>query len=384
MIERIRALDPYRADLLLAVVLGVEFQVEALLLDADPAELASAHVLLVVLAAGVALRRRLPLVGLGLALVAFVGIVNTSAAVDEGLYLPFFCVMFAAYSAGANLSGRRLAIATAMLVVGIGAGSATDEQADATDWLFGVVILGGGPLLIGSLLRSRTGLNRALRDKAERLERARLRQGEQATLEERGRIAGELHDVVAHALSAMVVQGAGARRLIATDPHAAESAFAAVEATGREALDDLRRLLGVLRREDAELALAPQPSLSHLGDLARRSRAAGLPVDVRVIGAPATLAPGVDVAAYRVVQEALAEARERGHAGRAEVELRFADQAIEIQVGDDGEPPSSGERQRRLLGVRERVSLLGGELSAAAPRTGGYVVRARLPLRSPA
>jgi signal transduction histidine kinase len=182
----------------------------------------------------------------------------------------------------------------------------------------------------------------------------------------------------------MVVQSAGARRLIAADPQGAEAAFAVVEATGREALDDLRRLLGVLRREDAELALAPQPSLAHVGDLARRSRAAGLPVDVRIIGAPATLTPGVDVAAYRVVQEALQEARERGRAGRAEVEVRYADQAIEIQVGDDGQPPSAAGPQRRLLGVRERVSLLGGELNAAAPRAGGYVVRARLPLRSAA
>ena len=244
MIARIRAMDPYRADALLAAVLGVEFQIEVLLLDADGGELAIAHVALVVLALGLALRRRLPLVGLGLALAAFVAVASTSAQVDNGLYLPFFCVMFAAYSAGANLSGRSLTAAALMIVLGIGAGNLTDGTSDPTDWGFGIVILGGGPLLVGSLLRSRAGLNRALREKAERLERERLRQGEQATLQERGRIAGELHDVVAHALSAMVVQAAGARRLIAADPRGAEAAFAAVEATGREALDDLRRLLG--------------------------------------------------------------------------------------------------------------------------------------------
>jgi signal transduction histidine kinase len=382
VIARIRAMDPFRADLLLAVVLGVEFQVEALLADSSAGELAFVHVVLVVLAVGLALRRRAPLLGLALTMLAFVGVLSTSERIDEALYLPLFSVMFAAYSAGANLAGRRLAVATLMLATGIGVSSVFDPAQDPTDWLFGVVILGGGPLLVGSLLRSRASLNRALLEKTARLERERARQGELSALAERARIAGELHDVVAHALSAMVVQGAGARRLIAADPHGAEAAFAAVEATGREALDDLRRLLGVLRREDAELALAPQPSLAHLGDLARRSSAAGLPVGVRIIGDPATLAPGVDVAAYRVVQEALQEARERGHAGRAEVELRFADQAIEIQVGDDGEAPSTAGRQRRLLGVRERVSLLGGELSAAAPRAGGYVVRARLPLRS--
>jgi signal transduction histidine kinase len=209
VIARIRAMGPYRADALLAAVLGLEFQVEVLLADSGTGELAFAHAVLVVLAVGLALRRRAPLVGLGLTMLAFVGLLSTSARIDEALYLPFFSVMFAAYSAGANLVGRRLAVATLMLAAGIGSSSVLDPQQDPTDWLFGVVILGGGPLLIGSLLRSRGALSQALREKAERLERERVRQGEQATLEERARIAGELHDVVAHALSGMVVQSAG-------------------------------------------------------------------------------------------------------------------------------------------------------------------------------
>jgi signal transduction histidine kinase len=384
VIARVRAMDPHRADAFLALVVGLEFQVEAALADVAGGDRAALHLLMGVAAVGLALRRRIPLLGLSLVMIAFVGVFLLPQVVGEQLYLPFFSVMFAAYSAGANTSGRSLAAAAVIVAGSITLSSAIDPYVErASDWLFGAVILGGGPLLVGRLINSRARLNRALRDKTARLERERATQGEQATLEERTRIAGELHDVVAHALSAMVVQGAGARRLIASDRQAAEAAFAAVEATGREALDDLRRLLGVLRREDAELALAPSPSLAHLGDLARRFRAAGLPVDVRVVGAPGTLEPGVDVAAYRVVQEALAEARERGHAGRAEVLLRFAEQALEIEVGDDG-APADATRPRRLLGVRERVSLLGGEVTAAAPRAGGYLVRARLPLRSAA
>ena len=137
--------------------------------------------------------------------------------------------------------------------------------------------------------------------------------------EERTRIAGELHDVVAHALSAMTVQAAAARRLTERDPEKAAVAFATVEHTGREALTELRRLLGVLRREDEELALAPQPSLAHIGGLASRVTSAGLPVALSISGEPRPLPAGVDLTAYRVVQEALGGARDRGQAGRAEV-----------------------------------------------------------------
>jgi signal transduction histidine kinase len=178
----------------------------------------------------------------------------------------------------------------------------------------------------------------------------------------------------------MVVQGAGARRLTATDADAAEAAFAAVEATGREALGELRRLLGVLRREDADLALAPQPSLAHVADLARRTGAAGLPVEVRVEGDPAPLPPGVDLTAYRVVQEALEGAREQGAAGRARVRVRYGGQAVEVEVDDDGAAALDGGGRRRLLGIHERVALYGGEVTAGAPRDGGYIVRARLPV----
>ena len=179
-------------------------------------------------------------------------------------------------------------------------------------------------MLVGRLLRSRAALNRSLREKTALLERHRVDAAGRAVVDERTRIAGELHDVVAHALSAMTVQATGARRLTLTRPALARDAFGAIEAAGREALDELRRLLGVLRREDAELTLAPQPSLRHVRSLTRRTTAAGLPVTLRVEGDERDLPVGVDVTAYRVVQDALGAALEHGGAGRADVWLRFA------------------------------------------------------------
>jgi len=235
-------------------------------------------------------------------------------------------------------------------------------------------VIAGGPILLGRVIANRSRLNAALLEKAERLRRDRADQAEQAAAEERARIANELHDVVAHAMSAMVVQAGGARRLAEKNPARARDAFAAVEETGREALTEIRRLLGVLRHQDDEIALAPAPSLRHLAALVRRVEAAGLPIDLRVDGAERPLPPGVDLTAYRLVQAALGDALERGGAGRAEVRVRYRADGIDLDVCDDG----AGARP--LAGVRERVSLYGGQLHAGRRRSGGHAVRAKLPV----
>jgi signal transduction histidine kinase len=177
-------------------------------------------------------------------------------------------------------------------------------------------------------------------------------------------------------MSAMVIQAGGARRLAEKDPSRAREAFIAVEETGREALTEIRRLLGVLRRDDEEIGLAPQPSLRHLGGLVRRSQAAGLPVALTIAGAARDLPPGVDLTAYRLVQAALAGALEQGAAERAEVTVRYAPDSVELEVLDDG----AADDDRPLLGVRERVSLYGGRLHAGRRRSGGHAVRAQLPV----
>ncbi len=235
-------------------------------------------------------------------------------------------------------------------------------------------MISGGPILLGRVLRNRSQLNATLREKAERLRRERADQAEQAAIEERTRIAGELHDVVAHAMSAMVVQAGGARRLAEKDPERARAAFGAVEETGREALTDIRRLLGVLRREDEEIALAPQPSLRHLDSLVRRTHAAGLPVTLEIEGEERPLPPGVDLTAYRLVQSALGGALDHGAAGQAAIAVRYRPDGVDLEVSDDG------DGVRPLDGVRERVSLYGGQLHAGRRRGGGHRVRARLPV----
>jgi len=227
------------------------------------------------------------------------------------------------------------------------------------------------------VIRNRSRLNRTLREKAERLRRERAEQAEQAAAEERTRIAGELHDVVAHALSAMVIQAGGARRLTAKNPQRAADAFGAVETTGREALQEIRRLLGVLRRDDEEIALAPQPSLRHLSALVQRTRADGLPVALDVQGDERPLPAGVDLTAYRLVQAALLGALEQGRAASAEVTVRYRPDGLDVEVRDDG---TATDQPRPLAGVRERVGLYGGQITSGHRRSGGHTIRARLPV----
>jgi signal transduction histidine kinase len=367
-----------RLPLLIGAAIALEFWAEvAFAVPADTPRRALAAVLLGVLAVATVEGRRFPLAG---ALTAY-GIIALLPALSpvyyDKLFLSFAAPFITAYWLGANGSRRAIWIAivpcAALCVLSI-------EPYDAerfTGALFTVMITLAAPIVVGRLLRGRAALNRALREKASLLERRREEAAGRAVVDERTRIAGELHDVVAHALSAMTVQAAGARRLALTRPELALAAFAAIETAGREALDELRRLLGVLRREDAAITLAPQPSLRHVQSLLRRTAAAGLPVALRVEGEERELGAGIDVTAYRVIQDALANALAVGAAGRAEIRLRYTANTLEVLVRDDGAVAAA----RPLMGIRERVILHGGRFTAS-PRRGsaGHIVRAALPL----
>jgi signal transduction histidine kinase len=163
----------------------------------------------------------------------------------------------------------------------------------------------------------------------------------------------------------------------AADPARAREALAAVEDTGREALTGLRRALGVLRDGDARPALVPQPGLAHLQALVQR---AGLPVALEIEGSADGLSPGVDLMAYRIVQDALSTAREERGARSAQVRVRFGRDAIEVEVRDDGLPPAGEDARHGLVALRERVRLYGGDVQAGRRRDGGHAVRARLPV----
>ena len=218
------------------------------------------------------------------------------------------------------------------------------------------------------------------RERATRLERERAEQARVAVAEERARIARELHDIVGHSVSVMTVQAAGVRRLLDPDQDREREALMVVEQTGREALAEMRRLVGVLRRPEEAPALAPQPSLEHLGKLVEQAREAGLPVELRVEGSPVQLAAGLDLTAYRLVQEGLTNAIKHARAQSAEVLVRYHDGHVELTVTDDGSGDGGGESGGHgLVGMRERISVYGGRLEAGPQPEGGYRLHARLP-----
>ncbi|WUJ12197.1 histidine kinase [Actinoplanes sp. NBC_00393] len=251
-----------------------------------------------------------------------------------------------------------------------------------------------------AFLRARRRHQRDLGERGWLLERERAIAVRAAVDEERARIARELHDIVSHNVSVMIVQAGAAREVFSTMPDEAVAALSEVERAGRTTMTELRHLLGLLApaadgEEDSEgTDLAPQPTLSSLSRLVDRIAFAGLPVEVRVSGEPRPLPSGVDVTAYRIVQEALTNALKHGAGGKAEVTIRYAERALRVEVlttgpsvltGDSPVPSSPGAGAGRgLLGLRQRVAVYGGDLDARRRLGGGYRVRARLPLEDPA
>jgi signal transduction histidine kinase len=213
------------------------------------------------------------------------------------------------------------------------------------------------------------------------LERQREDEAQRAVAEERARLARELHDVVAHAVSVVVVQ-AEAGAAAGGPPDRVEETFDAIADTGRAALVELRRLLGVLRAPDEPASREPQPGVAQLEPLVESVRRAGLPVEVRVEGDGRPLPPGVDLSAYRIVQEALTNSVKHAGPARASVLLRYGERELELEVVDDGRGPRAAAAPpgHGLAGMRERTALLGGELDAGPAPGGGFAVRARLPL----
>jgi signal transduction histidine kinase len=382
LVTRVRALPARRQDALAAAlvtaigVLDVGYAVR----DAPGATVALGFAALAAVAASFAVRRSHPILAVALGF-------GTMAALGRNGYLddsnvPYIALLVIPYSLARHTDGLRFVAGMALIAVLLVVGMLTDVWEDTfADFALTLVLLLGAPGIAGRLLRNRAALARALAEKTERLQREREALAARAVEDERTRIAGELHDVVSHALGAMVVGAGGARLMAGRDPEKAAQAFSIVEETGREALTELRRLLGVLRRGDEELALAPQPSLANLGDLVRRTSRAGLPVELQTSGqAPGALPAGVDLTAYRLVQAALGAARDGGGAGRAEVRVRFEPGRVHVSVRDDGRADDA----RELVGMRERVTFYGGELHAGLAGDGRHAVRATLPLEVPA
>jgi signal transduction histidine kinase len=196
---------------------------------------------------------------------------------------------------------------------------------------------------------------------------------------ERGRIARELHDVVAHNVSMMVVQAGAAERVLDGEQAHVRAALTAIANTGRETVDEMRTLLGVLRTNEDGLALSPQPGLADLEQLVANVREAGLPVEVCIEGTP----PPLDLSAFRIVQEALTNALKHAGPARAEVTIRYQGATVELEVQDNGTGSwNGGGSGHGLIGMRERVAMFGGQLEAGRRDDGGFTVRTRLPLET--
>jgi signal transduction histidine kinase len=255
------------------------------------------------------------------------------------------------------------------------------ERLFLSGFLFGGISL--ACWILGDSMRYRRGYYAALEEKAARLEAERFAEAKIAAAAERARIARELHDIVAHHVSVMVVQADGAGYVLQSDPRRAANALAAVSATGRQALAELRRLLGVLRSDGEQAALAPVPGLGELRELLDQSRAAGLEVSYTLTGAPRELSEGAGLAAYRVVQESLTNTRKHaGLAATAAVTLQYEPDGLVVAVTDDGLAAPSGEPGGHgLAGMRERVAIYGGTVTAGPLPGGGFSVRAWLPFR---
>ena len=376
-----RSLDPVRVDAVFAAVLLLAGVLAALFGEdkARGAQLIS----MVGVTVPVAFRRRRPIAAaLTMALALLLATALGGAPTQATGIVALIALVSGAYMLGARTQGRVLAAGTIALIVALAVDAIVEESQTVSALLFFTFFVVGLPVAAGQATRSRAQLADELADRAVALERAREGEAQAAVQEERARIARELHDVVAHDVSVMVVQAAAAKRIVEREPDRAEEAIVSIEGTGREALAEMRRLLGVLRRGDEDLALAPQPSLSRVDALLARTRAAGLDVALERSGDDAPLPAGVDLAAYRVVQEALANVVRHAGAEHATVRLTYDPRAVVVEVVDDGRGATNGggKAGHGLIGLRERVDLYGGDFEAGPRAEGGFGVRARLPV----
>jgi signal transduction histidine kinase len=261
--------------------------------------------------------------------------------------------------------------------------AAAGPKTKISDAIYFSVVPGIAMVITRRAVRERQLLADALAERAQLLEREHAMREKEALAEERARIARELHDLVAHNVSVMVVQAGAERHALSDDQAATRETLTSIEQAGRQALTEARRLLGMLRRNGEAEGLEPQPSIDHIGFLVDQVERAGLPVTLTVEGDKVALPAGVDLCAYRIVQEALTNALKHAGPARADVLLRYTPGGLEIDVRDDGQgaPVTNGNGSGHgLIGMRERVALYGGELQTGPSDGRGFRVHAHLPL----
>jgi signal transduction histidine kinase len=329
-----------------------------------------------------ALRRHNPVAVLSVVVAAGL-VLDLALGGNSGALVPQIAV--AAYTMALGLSWRRASViaAAAGLSLIVAAAVGHHDLGIATVVARAAVI--GGATAVGLYVATRRAYIDTLQQRNLHLERERALVSQQAVAEERVRIARELHDVVAHHVSLLVVQAGGVRATLGAD-HPARPVLESMAATGRQALDEMRRMLDLLRIGEvgSSPGLAPQPGLSDIETLVAQTRAAGLPIELSVEGEPRPLPVGVDLSAYRIVQEALTNVIKHAGPARVRIALRHREHALEIEVLDNGRGNVGAARPagHGLVGMRERVALFGGELVAGPGPRGGFSVHASLPVDS--
>jgi signal transduction histidine kinase len=309
-----------------------------------------------------------------------------AAAPHQAAFQPFVALTLTGYSAGSRAEGRRalwappllLAASAPVFVAARLHGQDSGNIIPSTVWLVAAWAAGR---TVRSGRHKNTALERANRELAEQREL----QAQAAVAVERGRIARELHDVVAHNVSMMVVQAGAAARVLHGEQPDVRNALDVIAAAGRETVDEMRTMLGVLRSDDGTATLRPQPGLADLEHLVDGTREAGLPVTLQIEGTPRPLPPALDLSAFRIVQEALTNTLKHAGPARAEVTVRYEDGLVTLEIADTGRGPrDGGGTGHGLVGMRERAAMFGGELEASGAGGTGFTVRARLPLGVPA
>ena len=369
---RLAALAPPLVDTLLAGVFVAGALAEALASDTVRSPLT--HALLAVPAmAALAWRRRYPR-SVAAAVMGSNVLIN-----PEGEFTTLLALVLVSFTLGAELDppgswfGLSLVVVPFLAVI-------VAEGLEPSDVAAALVFL-GGPWAVGGFVRKWAARAAEAVDRADRLESEREAQAAAAAAEERVRIARELHDIVSHSISVVAIQTQAVRRRLGPEYAREAQDLAEVETTARQALAEMRRLFGVLRSEGESPSLAPQPGLGELDRLLEQVRAAGLPVELRVAGERIELPPGVDLAAYRIVQEGLTNALRHASAQHASVSLRYLPTMLEVAVEDDGRGPSGREGGHGLVGIRERVALYEGTVEFGPAPGAGSRLAATLPVR---
>ena len=323
-------------------------------------------------------RRRAPLAAA--VFVAGAIVVDDLVAGWDGAVISFPSSIIAAYSAGAH-ARQRHAIAALAALTGANLIDALGAPGNrAGDLALGLVVFSLVPWLVGQALRRERARTAELQELAAQLAAEREQRTREAVSAERGRIARELHDIVGHAISLIAVQADAAGRLLRRDPSRAREPLEAIQTTSRGALAEMRQLVGLLRDSDEQPLLGPQPGVGDLTRLVDNARQAGLPVTVELTGERRALPATIDLAAYRIVQEGLTNVHKHAGAAPTSITIHYEESHLDVEVRNGGDGASASGRGHGLIGIRERVALLGGELETGPAENGDFVVHARLPL----